>query len=310
LTLQVPVLTGGHVEVRLDGRVRDVRPRGDRADDRRAGKSGGRAATAEAVFAKGRPVDDLVIEGLSRKTLLMKHVMPWLTEHGVTARGAKCALVDHPVPAVRQVIYAELTGTALPQLAAYSAGWRAHVAATYLDAGLQWGNAACPDDTTLPLQLIATLSEPQAYMRGVGLEIAAIARHCEISPDDVRELVVPTKRAGLGFDRPQYLAYADHRKTRVRIIACPHGCRRGRCDVVALLPEVAASGYGVLCSTCWRAPNTTDPKWAAIVFPPAYATPFTRAVPKGSLRLAAQTVPAPRPLPLVIAPATPLRAAG
>ncbi|MGY1701870.1 hypothetical protein [Geodermatophilus sp. SYSU D00766] len=310
VTLHVPVVTEGHVEVRLRGRVQDVRPRGDRAEERRAGKSGGRAATAETVFAKGLPVDDLVTEDLGRKTLFMKHVMPWLAEHAVTARGAKCALVDHPVAAVRQVMYAALTGIALPQLAAYSAGWRAHVATTYLDAGLQWGNAACPDDTTLALQLVATLGEPAAYMRGVGLDIAAIARHCGISPDDVRELVVPTKRGGLGFDRPQYLAYADDRKTRVRIIACPHGCRRGRCDIVALLPEVAASGYGVLCSTCWRAPNTTEPKWATIVFPPAYGTPVTRVMPKGTLRTAAQTVPAARPLPLAIAPATPRRTVG
>jgi hypothetical protein len=138
-------------------------------------------------------------------------------------------------------------------------------------------------------------------MRGVGLEIAAIARHCGISADDVRELVVPTKRGGLGFDRPQHLSYADHRKTRVQIIACPHRCRHGRCDVVALLPEVAASGFGALCSTCWRAPNTADPKWATIVFPPAYGTPVTRVTPRGSLRSAAQTVPAQPAVPLAIA---------
>jgi hypothetical protein len=198
------------------------------------------------------------------------------------------------------VVYAHLTGATLPQLSAYSARWRAHLAATYLDPELQWHNAACPDDTTLALQLVATLGQPAAYTRGMGVDIAAIALHCDVSPDDIREFVVPTKRQGISFDRPQYLAYADRRKTRARIIACPHGCRRGRCDVVALLPEVAASGYGVLCSTCWRAPNTTDPKWATIVFPPAYGRPVTRVLPKGSLRLAAQTVPAPAPVPLAV----------
>jgi hypothetical protein len=290
VTLCVPVVPEGHVQLPVHGRVRDVRPRGDSAGDRREGKSGGRAGTAEAVFSKGLPVDDLVGEDLSRKTLLTKHLMPWLAEHGVTARGAKCALVDHPLPAVRQVVYAGLTGAPLPQLAAYSPGWRTHVAATYLDAALQWGNAACPDDTTLALQLVASLGEPAAYMRGLGLDIDAIARHRGISPDDVRELVAPTKRGGLGFDRPKYLSYADRRKGRVRIIACPHGCRRGRCDVVVLLPEVAVSGFGVLCSTCWRAPNVSEPKWAAIVFPPDYGVPVTRVTPKGSLRAVAQTV--------------------
>src|SRR4051794_16762591 len=165
VTLRVPVLPEGHVEVPVRGRVRDVRPRGDSAGNRRAGKSGGRAATAEAVLSKAALVDDLVSEDLSRKTLFMKHVMPWLAEHRVTARGAKCALVDHPLPAVRQVVYAWLTGASLPQLAAYSRGWRTHVAATYLDAGLRWGNAACPDDITLALQLVATLGEPAACKR-------------------------------------------------------------------------------------------------------------------------------------------------
>jgi hypothetical protein len=300
-TLRVPVLPAGHVELPVRGRVRDVRPRGDSAGNRRAGKSGGRAATAEAIFAKGVPVDDLVTDDRSRKTLFTKHAMPWLAEHGVTARGAKCALVDHPLPTLRQVMYAELTGATLPQLAAFSAGWRTHVAATYRDAGLQWHNAACPDDTTLVRQLVATLGQPAAYTRGMGLDIAAIARHCTISPDAIREFVVPTKRQGLSFDRPQYLAYADRRKTRVRIIACPHGCRRGRCDVVALLPEVAASGYGVLCSTCWRPPNTVDLKWTAIVFPPAYAAPVTRVAARGSLRSVAQTVLAAPAVPLAIA---------
>jgi hypothetical protein len=174
---------------------------------------------------------------------------------------------------------------------------------------LQWHNAACPDDTTLVLQLVATLGQPAAHTRGLEVDIAAIARHCGVSPDAVREFVVPTKRQGVSFDRPQYLAYADRRKAQVRIIDCPYGCRGGRCDIVALLPEVAASGYGVLCSTCWRAPNTTDPKWATIVFPPAYGTPVTRVSPRGSLRSAAQTVLAQAPVPLAIAPAMSVTAA-
>lgn len=191
VTLYVPVLPNGEVSLALRGRVRNVRPRRDRPDEVGAAISGGRAATAEAVFSKGVPVDALVTDSLGRRGLLVHHLMPWLVEHGVTARGAKCALVDHPLPVVPQVVYAELTGSALPQLAAYSVGWRRHVARTYLDANLQWGNAACPDDISLALLLVESLGQPNAYMRGVGWDIAAVARHCGRTPDDLRELAVP-----------------------------------------------------------------------------------------------------------------------
>jgi hypothetical protein len=79
------------------------------------------------------------------------------------------------------------------------------------------------------------------------------------SEAEVRELVKPQKRAG-GFTRPQYLTYANKAKTHVKAIGCPHGRCRGRrfADHLALLPEVAASGYGVICGNCRRAPATRD----------------------------------------------------
>ena len=72
---------------------------------------------------------------------------------------------------------------------------------------------------------------------------------------------------------------------------------------------MAASGWGVLCSTCWRAPTTVDPdagpdtradqrKWATVVFPAEYASYVSgRSGTGGSLRERAET--------LIVTPATP-----
>jgi hypothetical protein len=295
--LDVPVLPEGVVQIEVQGRVRDVRPRTPMVGLRGAVAQG---ATAETVFAKGLPLDAVVTPDLNRKTLLNRHIMPWLSSHQVSTRGARCALVDHPLPEVRQVVYAGVTGTDMPHLAAYPTVWREHVLATYRDADLQWGNAASPDDTTLVRQLIATLGLPGVRSDGRGLEIKSMARYAGVAADVVRELVRPTSRYGLGFERPRYLAYNGERSDRVQLISCPHGCEQGLCDLVALYPEVSASGYGVICSTCWRMPNTTDPKWQTIVFPAIYGRPFNRTAPKGSLRDAVQTVPVGPAVPMAI----------
>ncbi len=63
---------------------------------------------------------------------------------------------------------------------------------------------------------------------------------------------------------------------------------------------MSASGYGVICSTCWRLPNVDDPRWKTIVFPAIYGRPFNRVSPKGSLRDQAQTVTAAPAVPLAV----------
>ncbi|MEV4274927.1 hypothetical protein [Actinoplanes xinjiangensis] len=300
VTLNIPVVSGGTVELPLCGRVRDVCPRRASSKELPAGWAIGRGAAAENIFAKGLPVDAVVTADCNRKTLLMRYIVPWLVEHKISTRGTRSALIDHPFPEVRQVLYTHVTGTDLPQLAAFPAAWRAHIGATYLDADLQWGFAACPDDTTLVQQIVATLSSV-----GRGLEIASIARHAEAPAKAIRAFVAPAHRYGVSFDRPIYLTYADAEKTQIEIIRCPHDCPSGRCDVVALLPEVAASGFGVICSSCWRTPNIADPKWAKIVFPSSYGTPVTRVAEAGPLRIAPQTIFSPAVTPMAILPPRP-----
>lgn len=215
--------------------------------------------------------------------------MPWLVQHGITNRGAKCAIIDHPIAAAKQVVYHALTGTEFPSLQALAPTWRDHVSATYRDPHLTWGDAACPDDTILVRNAVATLAQPDMRTNGIRLDrLAALLGRTE---QWTRAWVAPKPRQAGGFVRPRFLAYGA--RSHVTVIECPHRGCSGTADAVVLLPEVAASGYGVLCSTCRRAPNDRDPKWASIVFPSDYLQPFTRIQGRHSLRTAEVSVPAP-----------------
>jgi hypothetical protein len=68
-----------------------------------------------------------------------------------------------------------------------------------------------------------------------------------------------------------------------------------------LLPEVARSGYGVLCSTCRRAPNPGE-HWQRIQFTREYLGHWTNRGFGGSLRTEPQTLTAPQPIPLEATP--------
>ena len=105
----------------------------------------------------------------------------------------------------------------------------------------------------------------------------------------MRELVKPQKRPG-GFTRPRYLAYATKAKTHVKAVGCPHSSCRGRrhADHVVLLPEAAASGYGVLCRHCRRSPAVHD-TWPKTQFPEQYLEQVTNRSVVGGLRLGSQT---------------------
>jgi len=95
------------------------------------------------------------------------------------------------------------------------------------------------------------------------------------SEADVRELVKPQKRSG-GFTRPRYLTYANKSKTHVKAIGCPHDRCKGRrfADHVVLLPEVAASGYGIICTHCRRTPASHH-AWPSTQFPNTYLGSWT-----------------------------------
>jgi len=161
----------------------------------------------------------------------------------------------------------------------------------YTDPDLVWGDGAVPDDVTAMHQLAATLALARVRPRGLTVTDAALL--LGITGAELRRKVVPVERSG-GFKRPQYLQYTPGSgKTRVQAIACPHRRCGGLCDLIVLLPEVARSGYGAICSTCRRAPNATDPRWARLAFPADYSQPFTGPNgTAGSLRLANQTRPA------------------
>jgi hypothetical protein len=164
--------------------------------------------------------------------------------------------------------------------------------ATYEDPHLAWGDAAVPDDTTWIAEALRLLTV-DTETRKRGLPVLDVALTLGRSEADVRELVKPQRRSG-GFTRPRYLAYANKTKTHVKAIGCPHDRCKGRrfANHVVLLPEVAASGYAVICTHCRRTPASHD-AWPSTQFPTPYLGSWTNRGPGGSLRIESQTVPVP-----------------
>lgn len=276
----IPLTSGSQALLPLTGTIDNVRTR--------TGKSFATTATVvRYILEEGRDLDEVAhLLQVSRKGLLTRRLMPWLVSQGITSRGAKNALVDHPLPGVRRQLYARLLGDRdAPPVNAYLR----QLHRTYLNPDTAWGDAAVPDDTTW-IQNAIDLLTSDATVRRHGLPVLDVALAVGRTEAEVRELVRPAHRSA-GFDRPRYLSYADDAKTRVRAIGCPHQKCRGRraADHVVLLPEVAASGYAVICGHCRRAPATVD-EWPLTQFPTDYLQAWTNRGRGGSLREEGRTV--------------------
>ena len=118
--------------------------------------------------------------------------------------------------------------------------------------------------------------------------------------------VAPKGRSG-GFQRPRFFEYvAGHGNSRVRLIACPPGRCQGRASHICVLPEVAVSGFGVLCVQCRRAPQLDGP-WVTLAFTPAaYLGCYSASGAEVGLRAARQTVQVPPAVPMDVMPVLPL----
>jgi hypothetical protein len=290
--LLLPLVDGTTAVLPLTGQVDNLRERTTVAAARRD-------ILARQVLAENSDLDSAAeVHGIARKTLLSQRLMPWLVEHGITSRGLKNALVDHPLGLVRRVLHEHVTGGPDDGVRVWGSPLRQLLIDTYT-GGMPWGDAACPDDTTWIATAVASVTRT-TDLRKYGLPVVDLALQLGVSEDSIRELVKPQAR-GHGFRRPQFLRYADKAKTRVKAIGCPHGRCQGRhhADHVALLPEVAASGFGVICSSCRRAPNASD-QWSRLQYPLEYLGHFTRRGLNGSLRHARQTVFAPTPVALAV----------
>jgi hypothetical protein len=295
--LSLPLLGGGTAVAGLEGVIDNVRS-----------AAGGRSTTSGAVLAEQVLVEDRALEDIaatssvatSRRALLTKHLMPWLKANGIESRGASCALVDHPVLQTRQLLFGHMTGRRSEAVASWSSLLQEHVISTYTDPWLRWGFAAVPDDT-LTIQRIV---DAVAVTGPAGELIDDLAVATGWSAKAVRELAHPYERNG--FTRPRFLELHPADPARLRAITCTH-CRRGQRHVanrVVLLPEVARSGFGVLC-TCGRAPvPRTDPShahWSRIGFPAVYTAALFTRITRSSLRDEPQTGPAGDVMPLVLA---------
>ncbi|MGY1827594.1 hypothetical protein [Blastococcus sp. SYSU DS0541] len=306
-TARLPLMGGGFVELNLAGSITNIRH-----------KSGRNTVTgdiaAEAVFGQGRDIDEFArIHDVSRATLVKKRLMPWLVDQHMTSPKMKCALVDHPAGAPREVVFAHLTGQPNPAHQRWSQAWRDLVVDSYVRRPRPWGFAACPDDTLQIQRIAATLALPEHRSAGLPLTMLAAVTGRNIKTG-LRRLVVPEDREKMnaGFTRPRYFEYVPGSdKQRIRVRPCPHRGCRGVADRVLLLPEVAASGWGVLCSTCWRAPVAaadvspqTASRWEQAVFPAGYDLFFTgQAGAKGSVRERTETTIMVAPEPFDLAPA-------
>lgn len=282
-TLVVPCIDGQHLRIPLAGSVQNIRVR--------EGKELARAdLVAEYVLRDGRDLDDVARQQTAaRKTVVMKRLMPWLRDHGITSRGAKNAIVDHPFRVTQRIVYDQVTDAACEYSRRWQPAFVQRLLRTYCDPDLDWGDAACPDDTTWIAEALKILTA-DTDRRKYGIRVLDLALALNKTEDEIRELVKPQKRSGGGFTRPRYLAYADKAKTHVKAIGCPHSSCKGRrhADHVVLLPEVAASGYGVLCRHCRRTPADHD-AWPKTQFPEEYLEQVTNRGVSGGLRLGSQT---------------------
>lgn len=282
----LPLRSGGQARLPFTGRIRNVRAR--------TGRSLANTETVvRYVFEEGRDLDaTAALLQVTREVLIKDRIMPWLVARGITSRGAKCSLVDHPIPEVRRELYRWLTRDS-DETNSPTSAYTGHLRTTYTDPTLSWGDCAVPDNTVWIADAVALLTV-DAHTRRHGLPILDVALNLGKHEDEVRELVKPQRRAG-GPTRPIYLAYADQAKTHVKVVPCPHDrCRGRRCaDHVALFPEVAASGYGVICSHCRRTPAEGD-SWPRTQFPRAYLSRWTRVESRGRLRDTRQTIEASR----------------
>lgn len=291
VTLRLPLADGGTAVLPLIGRVADVRkPPGEkRQTDYRSPRRG---EPARLVLGRGMSIDEAADRlDRDRERIIIGSVAPWLIEHGVSSRGARGALIDHPFGFVRQILYRQLLEQGLGDLGGYGQQFCDHLHTVYTNAMTHWGDAACPDDTTHVSNTVATVAAAAPR----SLSVSDVVRLTGLRESAVRGWVMPQQPTA-GFRRPIYLGYAAD-KQRLRVIDCPHADCEGGADTVALLPEVAASGYGVLCSSCRRAPSTQG-DWSRVVFPIEYLRPLTRT-PEIKLRNGARTKFAAAPVPFM-----------
>ena len=270
-TARVHLTTGEVLELPLTGTIRDLHHSAGVAQHRLA-------ATARYIFDEGRDVDQVAgYVGCERRTLFNYHVMPWLRDNGVTSPGLKCALVDHPVGLVRQIMWRSVKGQDALDLTVAPA-FADLIRRTYLNATETWGYTTVPDDVTWVQRALDVLTRDDATARE-GISVEELALLLDKSVWTVRQLVTPRSRVN-GFKRPRYIEYADDARTRLRPITCPHD--QTPAAHVCLTPEVAASGVGVLCRRCRRVP-VADANWSRVLFPVEYLARWTRSPAKTSI---------------------------
>ena len=211
---------------------------------------------------------------------------------GVTSRGAKCALVDHPIPEVRQELHRWVTRAADDSTKSFTSAYTERLRSTYADPGLAWGDAAVPDDTAWIADASAcspsTRYPPTRTPHPRRRARPGQERGRDPGAGEATEAIRGLHTAGLpGVRQPGQVA---RQGGPVPAWPVPRSSLRRPC---LLLPEVAASGYGVICSHCRRTP-AEDGAWPVTQYPATYLGRWTSAGGSGSLREAPRTISSPR----------------
>lgn len=273
---QLPLKTGDAATLPLSGRIRNLRNAVDCQ----------RAQVSRYIFGEGRSVDEVAAHvGCGRRALYNRYLMPWLRDNRVIATGAKCALVDHPFGLVRKIVWTAVRDEDDSRFPV-TPDYLQRVKDVYLNPRAEWGGTTVPDDTAWIQRAVDILASDEVDA-DAGMAVDELALILGRTEERVRDLACPRARK-YGFVRPVYIEYTSPRKDRVRGLKCPHDGSRAL--HVALFPEVAASGLGLLCRLCRRAPKS-DATWADCVFPAQYvAGSWTRRLGRGSIIDGARTV--------------------
>lgn len=202
-----------------------------------------------------------------------------LVETGLLAsKGLRAALIDCPIPEVRQVLWAELqareNGKAFRAPVGIDPAWAAHVRSVYLD-DREWMRAWASDThhwSRLAIEQVQAAGE-KGMLWGTLLE-QLVPGSKRNGIDGNRELIVElvNGKGSVGRNKKMARAWAPalrrsenwHRHAERRVWAhdCPFCETSGTLDHVLRVPEVPG---GLLCSTCRRVPSLPS-----VTFPEGY----------------------------------------
>jgi len=216
--------------------------------------------------------------GYTDLTFVRRRLHERLVETGLLAsKGLRAALIDCPIPEVRQVLWAELqareNGKAFRAPEGIDPAWAAHVRSVYLD-DREWMRAWASDThhwSRLAIEQVQAAGAKGMLWDTLLEQLVPGSKRNGI--DGNRELIVELVNGKGSVGRGKQMArvwspalrrseeWHRHAERRVWVHDCPF-CETPTLDHVLRVPEVPG---GLLCSTCRRVPTLPS-----VTFPEGY----------------------------------------